>query len=236
MERLIAVIPARGGSKRLPGKNIRLFGGRPLIAWTIDVALTSGCFDRVFVSTDDSAIAEVARNAGADVPWLRSASLATDTALVADAVIELLQRLEAEGQEKPTGVALLQPTSPFRSIDTIRRGCELYRKYDGDSVISVSPVSQHPYWMCRIHENLILKPFLNLTPEQASARAQELPPVYVLNGLFYLVHPRNLLETGSFYSTNTRALVIKDLLETIDIDTSFDWKLAEAVLAEGRRP
>lgn len=234
MDRLIAVIPARGGSKRLPGKNIRPLGGRPLIAWTIDVARASGCFERVVVSTDDLLIAEVARNAGADVPWLRPVELATDTAVVADAVVELLQRLKSEGQVEPTGVALLQPTSPFRSIQTIRRGCDLYRQYACESVVSVSPVSEHPYWMRKVDADLILKPFIDLKPEQAIARSQDLPPVYIVNGLFYLAHPRTLFDTGTFYSKNTHALVIEDPLEAIDIDTIIDWKLAEAVLAEVR--
>lgn len=232
MSGLIAVIPARGGTKRLPGKNIRPLGGRPLIAWTIDAARASGCFDRILVSTDDSEIAATARTYGAEVPWMRSPELASDTAVVADAVIELLARLTEAGEAAPEGIALLQPTSPFRSVNTIRRGCELYTHAGGESVVSVSRAGDHPYWMHRIEADGSLKPFLELPPELATTRSQDLPPVYVLNGLLYIAHPHTIQSTRGFYSEATRALPVDDPAESVDIDTPFDWAVAEAFLTQ----
>lgn len=223
MERIIAFIPARGGSKGLPGKNLRRLGDAPLIAHTIQPALRSGCFDRVIVSTDDADIAEVARRHGAEVPWLRPPELATDDAPVVDAVLHGLDRVAQDEGYRPDAVALLQPTAPFRTTTTLRRGVELFQGSGGDSVVSVTLAAVHPYWCQRIDADGCLHPFLEGVEVPASR--QQLPPAYQLNGLLYLARTETIREHRSFYGARTRALVV-DETESLDIDTAEDWDLA----------
>ncbi|HKW84805.1 MAG TPA: acylneuraminate cytidylyltransferase family protein, partial [Burkholderiaceae bacterium] len=150
--RLLAVVPARGGSKRLPRKNVRPLGGRPLIAWTIEAAHASGVLDDVLVSTDDEEIADAARQCGAQVPWLRPAALATDTATSAAVLQHALAWYEAK-RGAVSGVVLLQPTSPFRSPASIRGAVASFLgqpEDDRHAVVSVSPAAQHPAWSFRL--------------------------------------------------------------------------------------
>lgn len=225
MSRILAVIPARGGSKRLPGKNVRPLGGLPLIAWTIRAAQQAGGLARIVVTTDDPGIAAIAEAHGAEVPFLRTAALATDEATSAAVVLDLLDRL---GPPEPDGVLLLQPTSPFRTAETIRRGLALFAEAGGESVVSVSPAREHPFWCKRLDAEGRLQPFI---PDAPVLRSQDLPPAYALNGLLYLTTPATLRATGGFYSPATRALVVPEPAEAVDIDTPLDWALAEAVLA-----
>ena len=136
--RILALITARGGSKRLPGKNIRPLGGKPLIVWSIDVAKDSLEICDILVSTDDSAIAAVCEKAGAYVPWLRPAELAIDTASSVDVALHALDWYEAE-KGAVDGLLLLQPTSPFRTQATVQRGIELFSQHDYQPVLGVSP-------------------------------------------------------------------------------------------------
>lgn len=234
MKRIVAVVPARGGSKRLPGKNTRLLGGVPLLAHTLRSAQTSGCFSRVLVSTDDETIAAVARSHGGDVPWLRSAENAGDTSGSVDVVLEALDRLAGEPGGVPDAVALLQPTSPFRSVDTIRRGVSLFESGAGESVVSVSPAADHPWWCRTVNAQGEMRPFFpGAVP---GARSQDLPPVYVLNGVLYIASVATLRDRRSFESPRTRALVLDSPEEVLDIDTPFDWMVAEAVCLHRGRP
>jgi CMP-N-acetylneuraminic acid synthetase len=228
---ILALIPARGGSKGLPRKNVRPFGGRPLIAHTIDSALRSGCFDRVLVSTDDPTIADVARASGAEAPWLRPDTLATDAAPVIDTVMHALDRLEHDDGYAPEAVTLLQPTSPFRSVDTIRRGVDLYHT-TGDSVVSVHASPAHPYWCKRIDAAGYLSAFIDGV--EVPAARQDLPPAYVLNGLLYIASASTLRRSASFYGARVRPLIVDDR-EGLDIDTEADWALAECLWERGRR-
>ena len=146
--RVLAIVPARGGSKRLPRKNLLPLGGRPLINWTIDSARNSGICDEVLVSTDDKDIAEIARDAGALVPWLRPADLASDTASSAEVIAHALKWYEKERGNVDV-VLLLQPTSPFRSPASIRGAVLTYADQPGPrqhAVVSVSPAGSHPAW------------------------------------------------------------------------------------------
>jgi len=220
---ILGLIPARGGSKGLPGKNIRPLGGSPLVAHTIHCALRSGCFDRVLVSTDDRAIAEVARQCGAEAPWLRPQELAADDSPVIEAVLHALEWLERDDEYVPEAVALLQPTSPFRSVQTIRRGVELFRA-SGDSVVSVSVSPVHPYWCKRIDSAGFLGPFI--CGVEVPRSRQELPPAYVLNGVLYVARTSTLRRCRSFYGDRAHALVVSDQ-EGLDIDTPMDWDIAE---------
>jgi N-acylneuraminate cytidylyltransferase len=206
-------------------------GGKPLILWSIDVAGGVPAICDILVSTDDSAIARVARNAGAYVPWLRPAELATDAASSVDVCLHALEWYEKE-KGKVDGLLLLQPTSPFRSLATVLRGIELFRKHERRAVIGVSSAESHPMWCLRI-EGETIRPFVE--GGGLHLRSQELPPAYVVNGALYLIAPEDLRERRSFYSDDMVPLVMEDPEESIDIDTEWDWKIAEAVLAKSGR-
>lgn len=227
MTRFLALIPARGGSKRLPGKNILPLGGLPLIAHTLRVAHAAACFDRILVSTDDPEIARVARLHGGEVPWLRSLDSAGDSSAAIDVILEVLDRIEADGTAFPEAVMLLQPTSPFRTKSTIRRAVELYANSGGNSVVSVSAAASHPWWCKSISPTGELLPFL--PGVEGGLRSQDLPPAYVLNGLIYLASVATLREHHSLYSPHTQALLIESPEEALDIDTPSDWRVAEAI-------
>jgi CMP-N,N'-diacetyllegionaminic acid synthase len=220
------LILARGGSKRVPGKNIRMLGGNPLIVWSIDAAMGIPEIAHILVSTDDAEIADVARNAGALVPWLRPAELATDTASSLDASIHALDWYEAQ-YGGVDGLLLLQPTSPFRGRESIVRAIELFRANDMSPVVGVSPAQSHPLWCFRIHGDR-LRPYIDGADLQL--RSQDLPPAYVLNGALYLVAPNGLRQQRSFFSDDMVPLVMSKAAEGIDIDTEWDWKLAQMML------
>jgi CMP-N,N'-diacetyllegionaminic acid synthase len=225
--RILALITARGGSKRLAQKNIRPLGGRPLIVWSIDVAKRIPAICDILVSTDDAAIAEVARSAGALVPWLRPSELATDSASSVDVCVHALDSYERENG-KVDGLLVLQPTSPFRSRDTVLRGIELFRVHQYRPVLGVSPADSHPMWCFRV-EREAMRPFIE--GGGLHLRSQDLPPAYVVNGALYLIAPDDLRRRRSFYADNVLPLKIEQPEESIDIDTEWDWKMAETVLA-----
>ena len=229
--KILALVAARGGSKRVAGKNIRPLGGRPLIVWTLDaVRGVSGVCDTL-VSTDDEAIASVAREAGALVPWLRPAALATDTATSVDVCLHALDWYEREHGDVD-GLLLLQPTSPFRRRDTIERGCALFASCGRRPVIGVSPAASHPAWCYRL-DGATMRPFVE---DGLEARSQDLPPAYVINGAFYLIAPADLRAARSFLAENMTPLVVDRPGESVDIDTEWDWTMAEALLDSMRRP
>jgi CMP-N,N'-diacetyllegionaminic acid synthase len=225
--RILALIAARGGSKRVPGKNIRLLGGNPLIVWSIDVAKQMSDICDILVSTDDGDIAEIARRAGAFVPWLRPPELATDLASSVDVSLHALDWYE-DARGKVDGLLLLQPTSPFRSRETVLRGIDIFRSNNCRSVVGVSPAVSHPMWCLEVNGKSI-RPFMD--GEGMRRRSQDLPPAYVLNGAFYLIGPDELRKQKSFCSDSTVPLIIDEPAESIDIDTEWDWRIAEALLA-----
>jgi CMP-N-acetylneuraminic acid synthetase len=228
--KLLAVIAARSGSKRLPNKNARTLGDKPLMVWSIECALASRCFSDVLVSTDTEELGTIARNAGASVPWLRPVELATDQASSAEVCLHAAEWYE-QARTRLDGVALLQPTSPFRQSETVRRGVSLFMDDPTESVVSVSPATSHPYWCRRVDQDGRLRR-LDGVPESV-ARSQELPRVWQFNGLLYIV-PMSVLRSGILISTAARALTIVDEIESLDIDTELDWLVAEAVLRAGR--
>jgi len=226
--KILALITARGGSKRIPGKNIRSLGGKPLIMWSIDTVTGISEIADILVSTDDNAIAEIAQTAGALVPWLRPIELASDTASSVDVAMHALDWYEGK-RCKVDGLLLLQPTSPFRSRETVRRGLELFRTHEGRAVIGVSHAESHPLWCFRLKGNA-LEPFFN--EGGLHLRSQDLPAAYVVNGAFYLIAPNVLRSSRSFFCRDMVPLVIDDPVESIDIDTEWDWQVAEAALKE----
>jgi CMP-N-acetylneuraminic acid synthetase len=222
--RLLAIIPARGGSKRLPRKNVLHLGGKPLIAWSIDAARESGCFVDLLMSTDDAEIADVARAHGALVPWLRPAEFATDTARSIDVVLHALDWYERE-RGAVDGMMLLQPTSPFRTAATIRAAAERFRALGADApVVGVSPAETHPAWTFSLAGSR-MQPFCGW--DSLKLRSQDLPPAYTLNGAIYVSTPGRLRATQSFYADDMHALVMTDRAESQDIDTAEDWDHAQ---------
>lgn len=217
----LAVIPARSGSKSLPGKNVRLFHGRPLLHWSISAARESGVAERIIVSTDDEEIATIARAGGAEVPFLRPAALAQDDSPMLDVMLDLLTRLESV----PENVLLLQPTSPLRNADDLRRAAALLA--DADAVVSVTAAKHHPQWLQRISPEGLLEPF---TREPAPACRQDLPKVYALNGALYLVRTTALRAERTFRPARTLAYEMP-AERSVDIDSELDWRLAELVFS-----
>jgi CMP-N,N'-diacetyllegionaminic acid synthase len=224
--KILVLIPARGGSKRLPDKNIRLLGGSPLIVWSINAAKNVPEICDILVSTDSEEIADISRNAGATVPWLRPSELATDSASSTDVCLHALEWYE-NNNGKVDGLLLLQPTSPFRSRDSILRGIEIFRLNKHCSVIGVSLAESHPMWCFKI-EGGNMRPFIK--GDGLYMRSQDLSPAYVINGSLYLISPEELQEYRSFFKNDMVPLVIDALEECVDIDTQSDWRLAEEVL------
>lgn len=224
--KILALVPARGGSKRLPGKNIKLLGGKPLINWTLEIAQGVSEICEILVSTDDPAIARVAKEAGANVPWLRPEGLSTDQATSVEVALHALDWYESENGAVD-GLLLLQPTSPFRTQETIKRGIELFKNQSYRAVIGVSPVQDHPMWTFKMKDSYLI-PFLE--NHGFGIRSQDLEPAFVVNGGFYLISPVELRKSKSFISNEPVPLVSKSLVESIDVDTKFEFELAEYLL------
>lgn len=229
--KMLGIIPARGGSKGIPGKNIKPLGGIPLIGHTIAAARRSGCLDRLWVSTDDPAIARVAESLGVGVPWLRPAKYATDASKTEDCVVHLLGRLKKDEGYVPDAILLLQPTSPFRTAETIRRAVRLFMKSGGAPVVSVTRAPSHPYWCFRLQASGSLVPYC---PGKEASRRQDLPPAYCYDGSIYLTRAASFLKSRSFGGKPVRALVVRED-EALDIDEPEDWAAAEALWDRLRR-
>ena len=226
---ILALIPARGGSKGLPGKNLRPLAGHSLIEYAARVARESGIVDRAVLTTDAQEIAAEGRRVGLDVPFLRPADLASDDTPMKPVIGHALAALAAEGF-RPEIVLLLQPTSPLRSAKHLRDAVRLLRESRADSVVSVVELPRHlsPDYVMRIEDG-DLKPFL---PEGAGVtRRQDARPAYVRDGTIYAFWTRTLLEQGSIYGAHCRPLIV-DAAESITIDTAEDWEAAERRLRQ----
>ena len=225
----IAIIPARSGSKGLPDKNIRLLGGKPLLAYTIEAAIQSGCFDTVHVSTDSEHYAEIARQYGADVPFLRSAALATDTASTWDAVREALCRYAELGKTFDT-MMLMQPTTPLRTGEDVKEAYALLQKKQAKSVIAVCEVDHSPLWCDTIPDSGSMKGFGR--KDLAWVNRQDLRPYYRVNGAIYLlsVNGINIPPDDEIYEDNCYALFM-DRKKSVDVDSEDDLALVEFLLA-----
>jgi CMP-N-acetylneuraminic acid synthetase len=230
--KILAVIPARGGSKRLPGKNTRNFLGIPLIGWSISFALKMDRFDKVVVSTDSEEIANASRSAGVEVPYLRPAALATDTASSADVVLDVLARERQRGRSYDL-VALLQPTSPVREPSRWLGAFERIEQGDCDAVVGVAPVRSHPFHVFHWEEGAALRPFSD--PQGLRLRSQELPDAVYVCGNLYLIRSTTLEQQKGFFPTRTCGILCDQPYEAVDIDTEADWVTAEALAKHYRR-
>jgi CMP-N-acetylneuraminic acid synthetase len=226
--KILALIPARGGSKRLPRKNIKLLDGKPLINWTIESVNGIPEICDILVSTDDPEIASVAETAGAKVPWLRPPHLSTDLATSVDVAIHAIDWYEKEFC-CVDGLLLLQPTSPYRTKLTIQNGIDLFKKFNQEPVIGVSPSQSHPQWTFKQQGEFII-PFLQ--DHKIDARSQDLTPSFSPNGLLYLVSPEFLRREHSFGGLRAIPCHTSSIKEAIDIDSNWDFEFAKYMLNE----
>ena len=226
---LLILVPARGGSKGLPGKNTRPLGGLPLLAWTARAIAASGVAARAVLSTDDPGIAEVGRAHGLEAPFLRPAALATDTAGSFEVVEHAVDWLAREAGYRPSAVMLLQPTCPFRRPERLRQAIELLGRPDTEGVIGVRRIDRSLSVMYREDEGGALEP---LAPWDDRIRRQDVRPLLTPSGTLYLVTAEALARHRRLFPPRLRPLPT-DAVEAIDIDTAEDWALAEAVVAAG---
>lgn len=222
---ILAVIPARGGSKGVPRKNLRSLQGKPLLAWTIEAAKACGLVDRVVVSTEDPEIEKAAKDFGAEVPFLRPADLATDTALTLPVVQHAVREIEKDGFHADL-VLLLQPTTPLRTTTDIEAALRLQRETDCDCVVSVVDVGgNHPNRMKKLLPDGKLVNFVDQGFEDMRPR-QLLPPVYIREGSIYLAKRAIVMDQGSMVGGDVRGIVIPPE-RAVNIDTMDDFERAE---------
>ncbi len=218
----IAIIPARGGSKRIPRKNIRPFLGRPIIAWSIDAALASGVFDEVMVSTDDEEIAELARSLGARVPFMRSPSTSDDHSTTAAVLEEVLAAYASSG-ERFKLACCIYPTAPFVTAETLRNGLQQLEAQQVDFLVPIVRFS-FPVWrsLKRSAEGHV-EPWF---PQHRDTRSQDLPPAYHDAGQWYWFRTEALFREHTLYGVRTGSIELPET-QVQDIDNEADWALAE---------
>lgn len=221
MGRTIAIITARGGSKRIPHKNIRDFCGRPIIEYSIEAAKMSGAFDTVMVSTDDGEIAAIAKNAGAEVPFLRSEKTAGDYATTAEVLQEVLEQYEKAGETFAYGCCIY-PTAPFVTAEKLSRAMRELAERGRDCVMPVVAFSFPPLRGMTLTDGTLRYKW----EEYAPRRSQDLEELYHDCGQFYAFRVEHLLKTGKLVGENTGGIIVSEL-EMQDIDNETDWKLAE---------
>lgn len=219
--RAAAIITARGGSKRIPRKNIKSFCGKPILAYSIEEALKSGVFAKVMVSTDDEEIAEIARRYGAEVPFMRSGETANDFATTTDVILEVLDAYEKEGEYFDIACGIY-PTAPFLTAERFREAVSLLQEKEADSVIPVVRYGFPPQRSVVMEDGLIRFKW----PEHMSTRSQDLEPFYHDAGQFYCLRTTSFREQKRLWMTKTAPIVLSEL-EVQDIDNEDDWKIAE---------
>jgi N-acylneuraminate cytidylyltransferase len=222
LSNVVAIIPARGGSKRIPQKNIRPFAGKPIIAYSIKAALEAKCFAQVMVSTDDPQIAEIGKQYGATVPFFRSEKNSDDYSGIAEVLVEVLDQYEKSGQHFDY-VCCLLPTAPFVTAKRLLEGRKLLIESGADTVVPVTRFSYPIQRAMKIDGDRMLKMFW---PENYEKRSQDLEPAYHDVGQFYWAQTSVLCETMQLFCDNTMPLVIPEM-EVQDIDSEEDWKIAE---------
>lgn len=228
--KIFGFIPARGGSKGVPKKNIYLLNGRPLIAYTIIEGLKSK-ISRLIVSTDSSEIANIAREYGGDVPFLRPDNLAQDDSIIEEAIVDTLKRLKENESYEPEIIVLLHPTTPLRTASHINDSINLLLETQADSVVSVSPPMEQPgdmvYWDSSGKMHFLLETLI----EPFKAQRQGYPECYFLNGVVYTFTYRSFLETGDRFGKRSVPYMMRQI-DSIDIDSMDDMLIAEAIIRQ----
>lgn len=225
--KILAIIPARGGSKGTPRKNIRLLCGKPLFAYTIETALGSKYIDRVVVSTEDREIAEIAKGCGAEV-IPRPLELAKDDTPSLPVFQQVIKHLSETENFHPDIIVILQPTSPLRTVEDINGAIQKFLETACDSVVSVCEVECTPFWMYTL-EGGTLKPVIEGSDK--ISRCQDTPKVYRLNGAVYVTHRNIIMEQSRVGGGDMRAYIMP-IERSVDIDTELDFKLAELLMKE----
>lgn len=226
MDRVLAIIPARGGSKGLPRKNIKKMNHKHLIGYTIEAAKKSKYVNRVIVSTDDEEIAKVSKRYGAEIPYLRPKELATDQSPTINTVLHAIKWLEQEERYVPDYILVLQCTSPLRNEKHIDEALEKLMNSEYDALVSVCEVEENPYWT-NIFEGDTLKYFIEAG--KIITKRQDLPKIYAINGAIYIIKTQALIEFKSLEIDNITGYIM-DKYSSIDIDTELDFNIAEMIL------
>lgn len=223
---MLAIIPARGGSKGLPGKNIKLLCDKPLIAYTVEAALQSDQIDRVIVSTDNQEIANIAIEYGAEVPFLRPDYLATDHAKAIDNYLYTVEKIKEQENQEIQDFIVLQPTSPLRDKDNINDAIDLFYKKKALSIIAVKESEHPPEWYKKINNHGILIDYIK---NDNSLNRQDYNKTYIPNGAIYIFKYDILKKRRNYYTEKTFPYIMTEK-ESIDIDTIYDFMMAENIL------
>ena len=225
---LLAIIPARGGSKGIPRKNLRLIGDKPLICWTIECAKAASSVERVIVTTDDEEIAQTALKSGAEVPFMRPASLAQDDTSGVDPIWHALDWLEKNEGYRPQHAVMLQPTSPLRTAQDIEMAYRIALAKDPGAVIGVSESTQHPHWTKRIDDEGCLIDFVD--QYKAVSRRQDLPAAYIVNGAIYMFSRMEFLREKSWFRPKAYPYVMPHE-RSLDIDSLWDFYVTDLIVS-----
>ncbi len=228
--KILALIPARGGSKRLVNKNLRELGGRPLISWSIEFAKKQNLFCDILVSTDSQEIGQISRSAGALVPWLRPAELASDSSSSFDVAQHAIEWYE-KNNEKIDALLLLQPTSPFRSSRTLNKAIKLFQCSPELPLMTVSPAITHPGWVLKEFDNKFIPYF---DKNGLNIRSQDLDNAFAPNGNLYLIAPHVLKRCGGFVGAVNSSIIIESKVESLDIDDEWDYEISKYIVSNDK--
>ncbi len=220
--KVVAIIPARGGSKRIPRKNIRLFNGLPIIAWSIQAAIKSGCFDRVIVSTDDKEIASIANSHGAETPFIRPKNISDDYAATSDVVAHAI-RFERDQGSDIEYVCCIYPTAPFINIDNLKKGLDIIKARDYDYVFSAT---SYAFPVGRAFSFNSAEGVQMIFPENEKVRSQDLEDAFHDAGQFYWSQSQTWVDLKPIFSPKSFPLILPRY-EVVDIDSEEDWNEAE---------
>ena len=229
---VLGLIPARGGSKGIKGKNIKSLGGKPLIEYTFDAALESKRLSRIILSTDSAEIAEIGKRRGIGVPFIRPSDISSDESPARSYVQHCLDFLRDNENYKPDVIVILQPTTPFRNASDIDLCVNLLLQCECDSVISVAeqPSKYHPNWYLVVSPDGLLRPYSLRSWEQVVPRRQDLLPIYIRNGAVYVFWHKTFLKTKNIYGTKVIPYIMPPE-RSINIDDMGDWQRAEFAIS-----
>lgn len=232
---IVGLIPARGGSKGIPQKNIKILAGKPLIAYTIEAARSSSLLDRVIVSTDSVEIASIAKTYDADVPFMRPKGIALDDTPDRPVMVHLIDWWNAEEGNDIELLVYLRPTTPFKTKELIDRCIQKFKTENSLSSLRTITKAEgvaHPYWMQRIDNNRLV-PFIGGFAKTKYYQRQALPPCYRVNGVVDVLTPQNILKSTAIYGEDIGYIEIDEHI-AVDIDTAFDFEFCEFLMGRHR--
>jgi CMP-N-acetylneuraminic acid synthetase len=227
LNNVLALVTARGGSKGIPGKNIKPLQGKPLLAWSVETAKQSASIARVVISTDDPEIAEVGRQWGAEAPFVRPQEFAADASSHIDVLVHAIEWFASNEGYRPEYVLTLQPTSPLRTAADIDAACAIAEANDADAVIGVEETHHHPYLVRKVGADGRLDQFISTDIEYL--RRQDIPAAFMINGAIFLNRRESLLRDGTFEPASAYPYVMPPD-RSLQIDTPWDWFLVEKVM------